>query len=383
MPDVKADGSAMSFGVSARDGKLLGASCFDPHPTSPTDDRTGVLLQYNVPYLSVFRTELSVGVRGSAERLTVDDINRNPGLARGCPRDADDLAHRTAYEVDGKGVTVYADPDEIVLFNDAYRLPTPKRGNNGDRDAAGKEVITADNDPGFEIVLDSDGRITEGGDRGGRDVPVRGHILQATGAANTAWLKAQYAKRGTLGFTLDVGQKLKDVTRDRYVDLDESVDLVAGGRRMLVNGRSDFKTDAGPCSRIYEPDGVTKKKVDQDHPITLADVCRDARTVLGVDGFGRTVFATLTGPRDLKGPFTGAHVDGDLLPPLADLLAKAGLIDAVNLDGGGSTTLLTDGTVQNGLADVSADKDTRVLRPVFDAVYAGKGGVPVLPVAGG
>ncbi|MFG2561237.1 hypothetical protein [Streptomyces sp. NPDC048496] len=81
----------------------------------------------------------------SGATVRIDDINRDPGLARGCARDAEDVA------VTGRS-GLYTDPDEIVLFTDDYAFPVPKPGIEPN--------ITADDDPGFEVVLDTNGVVT-------------------------------------------------------------------------------------------------------------------------------------------------------------------------------------------------------------------------------
>ena len=64
-------------------------------------------------------------------------------------------------------------------------------------------------------------------------------------------------------------------------------------------------------------------------------VKRNPRTFAGVDGQGRTVLVTVDG-----------RTTDDLglsIPETADVARSLGMVDAINLDGGGSTTMVVDG----------------------------------------
>ncbi|WP_329384206.1 phosphodiester glycosidase family protein [Streptomyces sp. NBC_01351] len=360
------------FGASARDGVLLGASC------SEDRDRYSAVLQYGIPYITKLKTVMSVSSdKDATTKYDLDDINRNPGIAMGCPREAGDTP--VSY-TDGGGDkhTAYADSTEFVLFTDSYTRPTPTPNLN--------PYVASDNQLGYEVVLDANGLITEGGPRGGRTVPKGHRILQAIGAAETAWLTDQGAKHATL----KVDQELMDLAvpgLDRKITLDESVDILAGGEQLIFNGDNRFKAkendpngitiEYDSCSRIYGPDGVKKTTA------AAGDICRSARTVIGTDQFGRTVLATITGPRDTY------YFDGAFYGEITASLGELNVIDALNLDGGGSstlltpvlstetpTTLMTAFTRQSGTTDRAGDAGER---SVADAVYAGQGGrfIPV------
>jgi exopolysaccharide biosynthesis protein len=81
---------------------------------------------------------------------------------------------------------------------------------------------------------------------------------------------------------------------------------------------------------------------------------RNPRTFAGIDARGRTVLVTVDG-----------RTTDDLglsIPEAADVARSLGLVDAVNLDGGGSTTMALRGQV------ISHPSDTTGERPVGDAV---------------
>lgn len=68
-----------------------------------------------------------------------------------------------------------------------------------------------------------------------------------------------------------------------------------------------------------------------------------ARTAIGHDKYGRIVLAQIDGKTD---------VDGVNLLEFAKLLKKHGVVNAINLDGGGSSTFVVNGTLSNYPSDM-------------------------------
>ncbi|MFH9722954.1 phosphodiester glycosidase family protein [Streptomyces sp. NPDC017254] len=337
-------------GVSVTDGVLHSSSCWNGGKGT-----SGAVIQYGVPYITTLRTELGLASSdGATQRL--DDIDRDPGRARACARDADDrLAPDDRPRPEGVALEkgVYTDPDEIVLFTDDYRFPVPKPGLD--------VTVTTEDDPGFEVVLDSADTVkTAREGRGGATaaqqvtVPSGGRILQGVGTG-AAWLRAH----ATPGSTLTVGQKLLDTRLGREIPLDPSVDVVGSFHQVLRDGDVP----------VALPDTCNQSGPGKE-PGT--ENCTDSRVALGTSVRGRPVLATLTG--QVQADDTTTHEDGASLRTFAELLGseELGLIDALNLDGGGSATLLTGTTVRTPPTD--RVNGVYVHRHVADAVYAGIGG---------
>ena len=80
---------------------------------------------------------------------------------------------------------------------------------------------------------------------------------------------------------------------------------------------------------------------------------RHARTFVGVDGGGRLLLATADGIPGVSGGLT--------LTEEADLMRSLGAVDAMNLDGGGSTQFASEGQLLN-------DASSSPLRPVGDTI---------------
>ncbi|WP_426368618.1 phosphodiester glycosidase family protein [Streptomyces sp. E-08] len=362
-----------TFGATVRDGEVLGASCL------LGKNRYSAVLQYGVPYITKLETDITVTSSLSQEQpygeatQRVDDVNRNPGGALGCPRDADDTAGELGpyYDAYEKKLTAYTDPTEFVLFNYSYKTTTPKPDVNKD--------ITADDQAGYEVVLDSTtGKIIDGGPgRGGRTVGKGQYVLQAIGDHQVDWLRQQVEKKADLTVT----QKLWDHRFEadgikREILLDETVDVVNGGSLLMRDGVNKYGSTGatgyahGSCARLYDENGKVKE-LSAATPQAKTDICRDSRTVIGVDDQGRTLLVALSGPRDQYYP------DGGFLAEVTEPLKALGAMDALNQDGGGSTTmLLGEGTRPvNGLTDLPAPG---VERRVYDSVYVATGGVPVV-----
>lgn len=85
------------------------------------------------------------------------------------------------------------------------------------------------------------------------------------------------------------------------------------------------------------------------------DTERHPRTVVGADRFGRVWLITVDGRQE-------EHSLGMAFAELQGLLVALGLTDALNLDGGGSTTMVVKGEVVNRPSDETGP------RPVSDAL---------------
>jgi exopolysaccharide biosynthesis protein len=85
---------------------------------------------------------------------------------------------------------------------------------------------------------------------------------------------------------------------------------------------------------------------------SLASVTKTIRA--GVDAQGRTLLVTADGRQTTS--------LGLSIKEAADVARSLGMVDAINLDGGGSTTMVTGGQVINSPSDAAGQ------RPVGDAV---------------
>ncbi|MGW5395836.1 phosphodiester glycosidase family protein [Streptomyces sp. NPDC003952] len=383
------------LGVSARDGVLNSISCVkarlgaDGRPVhdaqgkeEPDYGNQAVVLQHGVPYIARLRASVTLSYLDKDKKdvpggptLTVGGINRDPGRAP-CAYDKTTLnsAERTLTTLSEKWA--YTTPDDIVLFHDGYGAKTPLA--NLDPTPA----INEDDAAGVEVKVDAAGKMTTStAVRGNQSVQKGGYVLQAIGQGATDLTKfVDAANAAGKGYTLKVTQRVEDMdltrpvdgqTAQRPVDLDESVDIVSGIHRLMEDG--EHSKEYKSCVRLYSPEGAKRDEGDY----VAGDACRDSRTVLGIDKQGRTVLTTITGPRDAA-PGTS---DGEFMKSVAEILKSTfDVTDAINFDGGGSTTMIVQGTRQTGRTDETSDATDPVAegeRAIADSVYTGNGGIAV------
>ena len=110
-----------------------------------------------------------------------------------------------------------------------------------------------------------------------------------------------------------------------------------------VGGQPVLLRDGAVAADIRE--GIAPSFGEQRHP----------RTAVGITADGRLLWVTVDGRQP---PYS----DGMSLAELADLMARLGAHNAINLDGGGSTTMVVRGIVVNRPSDAAGE------RPVGNAL---------------
>ncbi|WP_326667845.1 phosphodiester glycosidase family protein [Streptomyces sp. NBC_01257] len=302
--DPKAGAPGDPAGVGVYDGRLL---------SEPVSGRPALVIRDSGRHTGVTRLTWQGRVAGRGASQPLDGIDRVPGLIRNCGGTADDTP--TSLPLHDATCT---DPDELVAFTREYGGQTP----HGD---------------GLEAVLDSHDRVVELRSPRGGALPAGGSSVQATGnrvAGLTALAQA--------GKPLRVEKTLRDGD-GRRVPLSSTTGILNGGPELVRDGRlhvtpaTDGMVQPGNASFYY---GWVHK--------------RNPRTLAGVDAAGRTVLVTADG--------RGTAALGLSIPESAAVARSLGLRDAVNLDGGGSTTLVVDGAVLNTPSDATGE------RPVGDAL---------------
>jgi hypothetical protein len=245
-------------------------------------------------------------------RREVDGRNRRPGLIRSCGGDGGDRpTEQPLHDV------TCTDPSELIQFT---------------------RWFGATADPGSEVeaVLGRDGRVSALRPPGG-PIPEAGSVLGGTGAA-AAWLRA-HARPGMrvrVGASIAAGRR--PLRRDR------ALAIVNGGPRLLAGGRPAITATAEGFTHPGDPEFFYRFGVRRN-PRTLAGVTRAGHLLLvAVDGRAPGYSVGLS--------FTEA----------AALMAALGARDAVNLDGGGSTTMTLGSTLVTRPSDATGE------RPVGDAI---------------
>ncbi|HJU96644.1 MAG TPA: phosphodiester glycosidase family protein [Jiangellaceae bacterium] len=291
-------------GVGVYDGALL---------SETIDGRPALHVRDDARHTAVVRLRW-VGelIAESGTALSLDGINRVPGLIRNCGGSGDQPTDLPRHDF------TCTDADELVAFLPEFGVATPSGA-------------------GVEAVLDARGRVTEIRSQRGGVIPAGGSSVQATGALVDDLLAV-----AAIGAKLRVETALVDEAGND-VDTSFRESIVNGGPELVRDGQlhvtaaADGFVHPGSPSFFY---GFVHK--------------RNPRTFAGVDSYGRAVLITSDG-RD-------TDTFGLSIAETAAVAQALGLEEAVNLDGGGSTTMVVDGQVVNDPSDATGE------RPVGDVL---------------
>lgn len=247
------------------------------------------------------RTELAISNAGGTARLAIAQVSAVLEIVVG------DGERRSV-----DGINRARGRDELILFTPEFHRTT----------------LTP---PGGTEVTVRNGRITQAGDgTGSRPIPSDGFILSADGEAQT-WVRARLFP----GAPVALEKRLIAVPPLPY----PAEAIIGGGPHLAKDGKS-----LGPAEADAEgfsgPEFTFKR-----HPRTAAGTRRD----------GTVVLVTVDG----RQPKTSV---GMTVEELAGLMLELGCADAINLDGGGSTTMVVRGRVVNAPSDAAGE------RPVGDAL---------------
>ncbi len=291
-------------GVGVYDGRLL---------SETVGRRPSLVLHEDARRSAVERLRWTGSVQGrDGRRLALDGLDRVPGLIRNCGGTADDLpTPRPRHDV------TCTDADELVAFTPQFGARTP----------AG---------PGTEVVLDRRSRVVA-------VRPARGVAL----AAGQRSVQATGDLADDLASVAAVGRRLRVTTG-----------LQGRGQRLLRPGDGAFVVNGGPelvrDGRVHvtpQRDGFVQPSPSVYYGFSQQ---RNPRTFAGTDAAGRTLIATVDGRSTAS--------LGTSIVETAALARALGMRDALNLDGGGSTTMVVDGRVVNQPSDATGE------RPVGDAL---------------
>jgi hypothetical protein len=244
------------------------------------------------------RPGLAVSNKGPRTRLAVVDVALRLEAV---------AANKARRRIDG--VNRPRLDDELILFTPEF------------------DRTTLTGPQGVEVVLER-GRVLKIVDAAGSAViPRRGAVLSAHGRA-AAWVRANLVRGARVETVSEVGLDPRPPFAPDFV--------LGGGPRIVRNGRPAGTPDAGT------------------YPSGFADA-RHPRTAVGVRADGRILLVTVDG----RQPELSV---GMSIGELAALLRELGAVEAINMDGGGSTAMVVMGQVVNSPSDLTGE------RPVSDAL---------------
>jgi hypothetical protein len=298
-PAAGAEGDPAGAGVYR--GRLL---------SEPVGDRPVLVLHDRGRRSDIVRPSWPGSVRLPAGTRVLDGLNRVPGLIRNCGGTLDDLpTWRPLHDV------TCTDDAELVLFTPAFGPTTPSGA-------------------GAEAILDRSGRVVAVHESRGTALRAGQRTLQATGDLAS----------------LIAALRPGDPVQARPVLRSGGLPLTGPGTTVINGG--PLLMEAGAVHITQAQDGmhqVTNPSFDYGWVLQ-----RNPRTFAGTDAQGRTLFVTVDGrqPGEL----------GLSIPETAAVARSLGMIEAINLDGGGSTAMVIHGSLISHPSDASGE------RPVGDAI---------------
>ncbi|MGY1578007.1 phosphodiester glycosidase family protein [Streptomyces sp. MN13] len=314
---VTGDRTTPGNGVAGTDGDLAGVSVVGGDLLSEAvNGRPALIVPTGSGRGSSVRrvtTELTVRTADGAGR-EVTGLNRQSGLIANCGG----VGNATPFAHPAHDYTC-GNPDELVAVTPAFGTSAPEG-------------------TGYQATLDADGRVTAVRDSRGGSVPARGTVLQGTGTG-AQWLRTH----ATIGARLTVLGTLVDAEKGTRLPLTPKTSVVNGGPLLLRNGR----TVLDPVRDGWSPEDI--EGVDRAAFYNDWYLRRNPRTAAGVTRDGRIVLLTADGRRP-------GHSAGLSITETATVMRALGAVDAINLDGGGSTAMVVGNELQGLPSDRSGER---------------------------
>jgi hypothetical protein len=307
--------AGVNGGYFAESGDPVGALAIAGRLLSePVDGRSGLVVPLDPSRPARVATLSFAGavVDGGRERL-VDGVERLRGAIPACGGRGGDAPTELP-----NAALICTDPSELVVLSPRYGPST--------RTSGGVEAVVRS---GAVAALES------GGDAA---IPPGALVLSGSGDAARFLTEA-----ATPGSSPEVRMGL---FADRAeLPLAEQQLVVGGGPRLLSKGRVVVPSRAEGFAPLEAPSFFGSFVAS-----------RNPRTLAGVRGDGRILLVTVDGRR----PGWSAGVT---LREAARVMQSLGARDALNLDGGGSTTMVVRGAVVNFPSDPTGE------RPLSDGVF--------------
>lgn len=269
--------------------------------------RAALVIQDNGKKFAVANLYSSVTASVPGSSYAVQGVNRVPGIVRDCGRPGATPTDHPEQDVD------CYETNDLVLFTDEFGAPLP----TGD---------------GTQVVLGASGSVISVGALGGA-VPAGDEVLQGIGTAAT-WL----AGNAVVGRSIGIRESVRDVANGQQIPLTAGTSIASAAPVLISDGRIDIDAAA---------EGVVDPQ-DLSFDYQWANV-RQPRTIAGVDAHGDLILVTVDG-RLTDGS------EGFTLYEEAEFMRSLGAVEALNLDGGGSTAMAVDGRLVNNPSDSTGER---------------------------
>ena len=287
-------------GISILNGELI---------SEAISNRSGFILSDKKASISNVSTSLNVqSSDGSVREL--DGLNRTIQLIRNCGESELNSQNQSPMH----DVTC-SDDSELIQYKTIYGKETP-------------------NGIGTEVILDQDGKVIALTNSRGHEIPNIGSVIAGTGEA-ADWLK----EHAEIGMKLTIETNI--LSNGKPLLLNSQTHVVNGGPLLLNNNQYDiqaFKEGFAYNNEFFYRFGIN----------------RNPRTLVGIKPNGNILLVAANG----RSP----QAIGLSFEESAKLMKALGAKDAMNLDGGGSTTMVIKGQMVTQPSDAAGE------RPVADVI---------------
>ncbi len=183
---------------------------------------------------------------------------------------------------------------------------------------------------GLEVIVRRSRVIEIREQHGSSTIPADGFVISASGTARE-WVRQNLRKRGSVRLSLKMSP-LETVQKELW---QKATSIVGGGPQLIKDGRVEITNQAEKILPAF---------VSDLHPRTAIAKLKSGEVLLTVVDGRQTASIGMS------------------LTMLGDLLLEFGAVEAINLDGGGSTTMVIRNKLVNKPSDVTGE------RPVSDAI---------------
>jgi len=191
---------------------------------------------------------------------------------------------------------------------------------------------TLTDDNGIEFIVKNNRVAQILKEKGNSEIPKNGYVISVSGYFREAALK--FLKIGTKA-QIKIGSSSATEMYSSPAFLSQAEDIIGGVPQLIKNGKVEI---------TWKEEKSSKAFVETKHPRTAVAKLKD----------GKFLMVTVDGRSEESG--------GIGLQNLAEILLDLGATDAMNLDGGGSTTMFLNGKVVNKPSDKEGE------RKVSDAI---------------
>ncbi len=215
---------------------------------------------------------------------------------------------------------------EIILGGETFALSGIDRERKQDEAIRYTPMFhrtTLTHPDGAEIIV-RNGKIAAVRDGiGSSFIPPDGFVISLSGI-----MREKILPHAKIGASVTTRTELFDAVTGETID-EKVEDIVAGVPRLIANGK---------IAVTWEQEGSSRAFVETRHPRTAIAKLKD----------GKLLFIVADGRSETSG--------GIGLKDLAAYLLELGAVDAMNLDGGGSSTMYLDGKVVNRPSDKEGER---------------------------